>query len=145
MKKNRNFVLSLVFGTIPIELLRFATLKMILPLNRFRFTLLQKNVFYHHIPFGMGWLNVSAPGCKPCSPGFESGISPTHITLSRQYYIAVPKGFCKLFSAPLTKIKILCSFMINLKDSFQILYRQIPLRFNTPFKLSFYIRVLWFF
>ena len=26
---------------------------------------------------GMWWLNGSAPDCKTCSPGFESGISPT--------------------------------------------------------------------
>jgi len=25
----------------------------------------------------MKWLNGSAPDCKTCSPGFQSGISPT--------------------------------------------------------------------
>jgi len=39
---------------------------------------------------GMWWLNGSAPGCKTCSPEFESGISPTCRDMS--FLVGEPAG-----------------------------------------------------
>ena len=39
---------------------------------------------------GMWWLNGSAPDCKTCSPGFESGISPTCMDMS--FLVGEPAG-----------------------------------------------------